>query len=87
MTFVAFVAANRVGCHHFRRGHKRCGSWRAIRRVYLRVFIAQHCNASAASGKRTTEVQAEPLVTMGSLARLLLVAGGFLGMEDMAIDS
>ncbi|CAE7725828.1 UPL3, partial [Symbiodinium pilosum] len=31
-------------------------------------------------------VQAEPLVTMGSLARLLLVAGGFLGMEDMAIS-
>lgn len=27
-------------------------------------------------------VQAEPLVTMGSLARLLLVAGGFLAMQD-----
>ena len=31
------------------------------------------------------QVQAEPLVNMGNLTRLLLVAGGFLGTEDSCL--
>ena len=35
-----------------------------------------------ADGRSRSQVQAEPLVKMGNLTRLLLVAGGFLGSEE-----
>ena len=39
-----------------------------------------------ADGRSRSEVQAEPLVKMGNLTRLLLVAGGFLGSEETTDD-
>ena len=47
-----------------------------------RTHSKHHDPLKAQHSQSGAEVQAEPLVTMGSLARLLLVAGGFLGMQD-----
>ena len=53
---------------------EKCGGIRLRYVIYLALTYTILYSIS--------QVQAEPLMAMGSLARLLLVAGGFLGAED-----
>ena len=53
---------------------------------YINHILAKECRCSfcffCVTTASSAEVQAEPLVKMGNLTRLLLLSGGFLGTED-----